>query len=98
MFNCSAGQPRGAGISLEPTVWYNPEQRTAVYVVPGLVGVILTMTMVMLTAMAVVRERERGTLEALIVSPARPCRSSKLDVERAARCFPRASHYAFGGA
>jgi ABC-2 type transport system permease protein len=40
--------------------------------VPGLVGVILTMTMVMLTAMAIARERERGTLEQLIVSPLRP--------------------------
>jgi ABC-2 type transport system permease protein len=63
----------GAGppISLEPTLWYNPDQRTAVFIVPGLIGVILTMTMVMLTAMAIVRERERGTLEALIVSPVR---------------------------
>jgi ABC-2 type transport system permease protein len=59
-------------IELEPATWYNPEVRTAVYVVPGLVGVILTMTMVMLTAMAVARERERGTLEQLIVSPVRP--------------------------
>lgn len=59
-------------ITLEPNTWYNPEVRTAVYVVPGLVGVILTMTMVMLTAMAVARERERGTLEQLIVSPVRP--------------------------
>ena len=58
-------------IQLEPTIWFNPEQRTAVYIVPGLVGVILTMTMVMLTAMAIARERERGTLEALIVSPVR---------------------------
>jgi len=56
-------------VGLEPNVWYNPELRTAVYVVPGLVGVILTMTMVMLTSMAIVRERERGTLEQLIVSP-----------------------------
>jgi ABC-2 type transport system permease protein len=56
-------------ITLEPTIWYYPELRTAVYVVPGLVGVILTMTMVMLTAMAIARERERGTLEQLIVSP-----------------------------
>jgi ABC-2 type transport system permease protein len=62
----------GAGLRVEATVWYNPEQRTAVHVVPGLIGVILTMTMVMLTAMAIARERERGTLEALIVSPARP--------------------------
>ena len=60
-----------APIELEPTTWYNPDLRTAVYIVPGLVGVILTMTMVMLTAMAIVRERERGTLEQLIVSPVR---------------------------
>ncbi len=56
-------------ISLEPNTWYNPELRTSIYIVPGLVGVILTMTMVMLTAMAIARERERGTLEQLIVSP-----------------------------
>ncbi|HEX5097874.1 MAG TPA: ABC transporter permease [Polyangiaceae bacterium] len=59
-------------VELEPSTWYNPEVRTAVYVVPGLIGVILTMTMVMLTAMAVARERERGTLEQLIVSPVKP--------------------------
>ncbi len=58
-------------LSLEPVTWYNPELRTATYVVPGLVGVILTMTMIMLTAMAIARERERGTLEQLIVSPVR---------------------------
>jgi ABC-2 type transport system permease protein len=58
-------------IQLEPLTWYNPELRTAIYVVPGLVGVILTMTMIMLTAMAIARERERGTLEQLIVSPIR---------------------------
>jgi ABC-2 type transport system permease protein len=58
-------------LRLEPSTWYNPELRTAVFVVPGLVGVILTLTMVMLTAMAIARERERGTLEQLIVSPVR---------------------------
>lgn len=66
--------PDGGGlqpISVEPSTWYNPELRTAVFVVPGLIGVILTMTMVMLTAMAIARERERGTLEQLIVSPVR---------------------------
>jgi ABC-2 type transport system permease protein len=56
-------------IELEPNVRYNPDLRTAVYIVPGLTGVILTMTMVMLTSMAIARERERGTLEQLIVSP-----------------------------
>ena len=59
-------------VELEPDILYNPDQRTAVYVVPGLIGVILTMTMVMLTAMALARERERGTLEQLVVSPVKP--------------------------
>ena len=58
-------------MTLEPSTWYNPNLRTAVFVVPGLIGIILTMTMVMLTAMGIVRERERGTLEQLIVSPVR---------------------------
>jgi ABC-2 type transport system permease protein len=62
--------------------WYNPELRTAVFVVPGIIGVILTMTMVMLTSMAIARERERGTLEALIVS--RRARNEADD--RQARC------------
>lgn len=48
---------------------YNPGLRSPNYIVPGLVGVILTITMVLITAMAVVRERERGTLEQLIVTP-----------------------------
>lgn len=49
--------------------WYNPGLRSAVYIVPGIVGVLLSMTMVMITSMAVVRERERGTLEQLVVTP-----------------------------
>jgi ABC-2 type transport system permease protein len=65
------GQLGVAPLQLEPSTWYNPELRTAVFVVPGLIGVILTMTMVMLTSMAIARERERGTLEQLIVSPVR---------------------------
>lgn len=67
----ATGSPAPEPIELEPNTWYNPELRTAVYIVPGLVGVILTMTMVMLTSMAIARERERGTLEQLIVSPVR---------------------------
>ena len=79
----AAAAPRRARRSrLEPSTWYNPELRTAVFVVPGLVGVILTMTMVMLTAMAIARERERGTLEQLIVSPVRPARAG----DRQDRC------------
>ena len=50
---------------------YNPERRTAVQVVPALIGVILNMTMVIFTAGAIVRERERGNLELLITTPIR---------------------------
>jgi ABC-2 type transport system permease protein len=64
--------PPAAQVSLEPVTWYNAEQRTSIFVVPGLIGVILTQTMVILTAMAIARERESGTLEQLIVSPLRP--------------------------
>jgi ABC-2 type transport system permease protein len=59
-------------IELAPDVLYNQDQRTAVYIVPGLIAILLTMTMVMLTSMALARERERGTLEQLIVSPVKP--------------------------
>ena len=51
---------------------YNPERRSAVFIVPGLCGVILTLTMVLFTSIAVVRERERGNLELLITTPVRP--------------------------
>ncbi len=50
---------------------FNPERRTAVQVVPALIGVILNMTMVIFTAIALVRERERGNLELLIMTPVR---------------------------
>jgi len=73
----AAARARGMGqggaaapaLTLATSILYNPDLRTAVYIVPGLVGVILTLTMVMFTSMAIVRERERGTLEQLIVSP-----------------------------
>jgi ABC-2 type transport system permease protein len=51
---------------------YNPEGLTQYNVVPGLMGVVLTMTMVVMTAMAMTRERERGTIESLLATPARP--------------------------
>jgi ABC-2 type transport system permease protein len=49
--------------------WYNPALRSEVYIVPGLVGVLLSMTMILITSLAITRERERGTLEQLIVTP-----------------------------
>jgi ABC-2 type transport system permease protein len=54
---------------VEILVAYNPARRTAVQIVPALCGVILTMTMVIFTASAIVRERERGNLELLITTP-----------------------------
>lgn len=69
-------QDRGGWTSnvgaVEVVNFYNPERRAAVNTVPGLVGVILTMTMVLFTAIALVRERERGNLEMLIATPVSP--------------------------
>jgi len=51
---------------------YNPEGITQYNIVPGLMGVVLTMTMVMMTALAMTRERERGTMESLLATPVKP--------------------------
>ncbi|MCP3127708.1 ABC transporter permease [Shewanella sp. KJ2020] len=58
--------------SFEVVQYFNPEQRSVVNIVPGLLGVILTMTMVMFTSAAIVREREQGNMEFLITTPVRP--------------------------
>jgi len=57
--------------TFEVALLFNPEQRTAVNIVPGLVAVILTMTMIMFTSAAIVRESERGNMEMLITTPVR---------------------------
>jgi len=54
---------------VETRPYYNPERRSPVNIIPGLMGVILTMTMILFTAVALVRERERGNLELLINTP-----------------------------
>jgi len=51
---------------------FNPENITQYNIVPGLLGVVLTMTMIIITALAITRERERGTMENLLSTPARP--------------------------
>ena len=51
--------------------WYNPDMVSSHYMVPGILAIVLSMTMMMITSMAIVRERERGTLEQLIVTPMR---------------------------
>ncbi len=63
---------RGSVTPVEVLNLYNPERRSALNTVPGLIGVILTMTMTLFTAVAIVRERERGNLELLITTPVRP--------------------------
>ena len=64
-----AGGKRMAPRRIEVRTLYNPEKRTAVQIVPALIGVILSMTMVLFTSGAIVRERERGNLELLIATP-----------------------------
>jgi ABC-2 type transport system permease protein len=58
-------------ISLQPRIWYNPAMQSSIFYLPGLVGLILQMLTVMLTAFAIVRERENGTIEQLNVTPLR---------------------------
>ncbi|MES2824734.1 MAG: ABC transporter permease [Pseudomonadota bacterium] len=58
--------------TFEMSLFYNPQRSSAINIVPGLVGIILTMTMVMFTSAALVRERERGNLELLITTPVKP--------------------------
>ena len=65
----SRGARVQAPIELRVRPWYNPALETSTYIVPGIVGVLLTLTMVLITSMSIVRERERGTLEQLVVTP-----------------------------
>ncbi len=65
----------GAPIStVEPEIraWYNPELVTRVYMVPGIVGLLLSIITLILTSLAIVKEREIGTLEQIIVTPIKP--------------------------
>ena len=75
-----AAQARGAQLlasqfKIRPPVeirvrpWYNAAQKSATFIVPGIVGILLTITMTLITSTAIVKERERGTLEQLIVTP-----------------------------
>jgi ABC-2 type transport system permease protein len=60
-----------AGISYRPRVWFNPELSSTRFLVPGLMGVLLMLTAVLATALSIVREKERGTMEQLKVAPLR---------------------------
>jgi ABC-2 type transport system permease protein len=71
----AARQGRSAAVQppleVRTQVWYNPDLRSAYFMIPGVIGMVLYAIMAMLTATAVVRERERGTIEQLIVTPIR---------------------------
>lgn len=61
-----------SGIDLRTRVWYNPDLRSRNYNVPGVIAIVIMLTCLLLTSMAVVREREIGTMEQLMVTPLKP--------------------------
>jgi ABC-2 type transport system permease protein len=68
-----AGLPRPqAPIDFRPRIWYNPELKSAKFLVPGLIGFILMITTVIATSLSIVREKESGTIEQIDVSPITP--------------------------
>jgi ABC-2 type transport system permease protein len=60
------------GVQIRPRVWYNPEMKSTNFMIPGIMGMILYFMTALFTAMSIVREREQGTIEQLIVTPIRP--------------------------
>jgi ABC-2 type transport system permease protein len=60
------------GIEIRPRVWYNPELRSSNYMIPAVMGIILQFLTTLFTALAIVREREQGTIEQLVVTPIKP--------------------------
>jgi ABC-2 type transport system permease protein len=68
----SSYTPEHPPVDIQIRAWYNPDLVTSNHIVPGLIGVILTLTMMTVTSMAIVRERETGTLEQLATTPLRP--------------------------
>lgn len=67
-----AGRQLRLPLELRPNVLYNPDMRSINFMIPGLIGMILQFQSLVLTAFAIVRERERGTLEQLIMTPIKP--------------------------
>jgi drug efflux transport system permease protein len=67
------GRSHGAvPIDYRPRVWYNPELRSTLFLIPGIIVITLLLMSVVSTSLSVVREKERGTMEQIIVSPIRP--------------------------
>jgi ABC-2 type transport system permease protein len=66
------GSPSGPLLTVEPRIWYNPELRSALFLVPGLIAYIAMLTAVVSTALSIVREKEVGTMEQVRMSPIAP--------------------------
>ncbi len=64
--------PSPVPIDLKTRVWYNPELRSVNFIVPGVIAVIMMIVGAILTALSIVKEKERGTIEQILVSPIRP--------------------------
>ncbi len=67
-----ASQQRSIPLSAQPIILFNPEGRTANYIIPGLVAILMQMIAIFLASGSIVRERERGTMEQLMVTPVNP--------------------------
>jgi drug efflux transport system permease protein len=65
----SQGGNRIQPLDVRVRPWYNPDLDSSTFIVPGIIGVLLAMMLILITSMAIVRERERGTLEQLVVTP-----------------------------
>jgi ABC-2 type transport system permease protein len=65
-------QARGMPLSAQPIILFNPEGRTANFIIPGLVAILMQMIAIFLASGSIVRERERGTMEQLMVTPVHP--------------------------
>jgi ABC-2 type transport system permease protein len=61
-----------ASVDLRPSIWYNPELKSTIFLVPGLIGLLLMSITVIRTSITIVREKERGTMESLLVTPLKP--------------------------
>jgi ABC-2 type transport system permease protein len=68
----SAAQLRTPPIQLKSRIWYNPELKSVNFIVPGIIAVIMMIVGAIMTAMSIVKEKERGTMEQILVSPIRP--------------------------
>jgi len=68
----TAGGPLAIPVEVRPKMLFNPDLKSANFIIPGLIGIIMQNITILLTAFAIVRERERGTLEQLMVTPIQP--------------------------